>query len=481
MNRQAELLDPVLGDPRRSNRRGAFVVLLCFGAVFSEGYDLVIYGSVVPALLDYDAWNLDAPAVATIASLALTGMLVGASISGLMTDAFGRRKVLIVAVAFFSLTMAVCAIAPNPEVFGLFRFLGGLALGGVVPAAITLGVEYAPKGRGNFFNGLVQSGYGVGGVVSALLALWLVADHGFQIMFWIGAIPLVTLVPVAIVFLPESIDFLNSRGRYAEARATAIKSGRAWSLDAAEAISRSRKTRSSNPLSALFGRRYLAVTVLFVGAYFIGLLLSYGLNTWLPQIMRTAGYPLDSALTSLVVLSAGGVFGVLTLSRIADIFGAKIVACNAFGIAVISLVVLSFSPPTPIFFTALFAAGIGSWGTTVVISGYVTQVMPADLRGSMLGIGLGLGRLGAIAGPQVGGWVLASGLAVEWNFYVFIIPAAIGPVLLLVMPAAIVASRRRNGVFMDNATSTPKADKSAVVDQGRAGAPVSATDKVPER
>ncbi|RRQ28980.1 MFS transporter [Rhodococcus sp. Eu-32] len=443
----SDSLTPVSEDPRRSNRKGALVVLICFAAVFSEGYDLVIYGSVVPALLDYDAWGLDAPAVGTIASLALAGMLVGASVSGILTDTFGRRKVLIYSVAFFSFTMAVCAVAPNPEVFGAFRFLGGLALGGVVPAAITMGVEYAPRGRGNFYNGLVQSGYGIGGVASALLALWLIADHGFRTMFWIGALPLVTLVPIAMLFLPESIDFLNSKGRYAEARATAEKVGRAWSPDQARTVASSRSSRPSNPVSALFGGRYVAVTALFIGAYFIGLLLSYGLNTWLPQIMRTAGYPLDSALTSLVVMSAGGVFGVLTLSRVADHFGAKIVACNAFGIAVISLVVLSISPPTPVFYAALFAAGVGSWGTTVVISGYVTEIMPADLRGSMLGVGLGLGRLGAVAGPQVGAFVMASGLAVEWNFYIFIVPAALGPIILLAMPLAISASRRRHGVF----------------------------------
>nr|WP_156524194.1 aromatic acid/H+ symport family MFS transporter [Gordonia sp. LAM0048] len=438
-------MTPIAEDRRRADRRGALVVLMCFAAVFAEGYDLVIYGSVVPALLDYDEWGLDAPAVGTIASLALAGMLVGASISGLLTDTFGRRKVLIGCVAFFSLTMAACAVAPSPEIFGLFRFLGGLALGGVVPAAITLGVEYAPKGRGNFYNGLVNSGYGIGGVVSALLALWFIADHGFRLMFWIGALPLVTLVPIAMRYLPESIDFLNSKGRYVEARATAEKYGRAWSLDNAQAAEESRRTRASNPLSALFGRRYLMVTLLFIGAYFIGLLLSYGLNTWLPQIMREAGYPLGSALTSLVVMSAGGVFGVLTLSRIADRFGARNVAMCAFGVAVLSLVVLSLSPATAIFYIALFAAGVGSWGTTVVISGYVTQVMPTDLRGSMLGIGMGLGRFGAVLGPQVGGWVLASGLAIEWNFYVFIIPAAVGPLILFVMPLALAASRRRVG------------------------------------
>ncbi len=422
---------------RAASRRAALVVALCLAAAVVEGYDMVIFGAVVPALLDYEPWGLDASTVGTLASVGLFGMLVGASFSGPLTDAIGRRKVLIGTVTIFSASMALCAVAPSPELFGLFRFLGGIALGGVVPAAITVCVEFAPVGRRNFYNGLVQAGFGVGGVLAALLAVFLLTDHGFRLMFWIGAIPLVTVVPLALAFLPESIDYLNSRERFDEARAVARLHGRKWDEASARAAAEGRSSRSRTTIHTLLSRRHRRVTLLFIAIYFFALLLSYGLNTWLPQIMRTAGYPMGSSLSSLLLLSIGGVVGALLLSRLADRFGARLMGCSAFALAAVSMLVLSLHPSSITLAVALLASGVGAWGGSAVISGYVADVMPADLRGSMLGIGLGLGRLGAVVGPLMGGWVLASGLPIEWNFYAFMIPAVVAAVLILVVRASI--------------------------------------------
>jgi AAHS family benzoate transporter-like MFS transporter len=431
----ADRTDQEVPDPdelAKAHRRAAWVVVLCLVTGAWDGYDLVVHGAVTPALLDYEPWALSAPEVGTMASVALIGMLIGALASGVLSDMFGRRRLLIGSVIWFSASMALCAVAPNPEVFMLLRFLGGLALGGVLPAAIALVAEFAPRHRRQFFNGVMNTGYSFGGIAASLLAVWLLSDYGFRLMFWIGFLPVLVLVPLLLKWLPESADYLLARGRIDGARATCLKYGMPWPPDQFGKSPADDKPK--NPLRALWRREHIVVIVPLVATFFVGLLLTYGLNTWLPQIMREAGYPLTSALASLMVLSCGAIVGIMTLSIFSDRFGPRPVVCWSFGVAVLSLFILSLSPPTPVFYAALFLAGIGANGTTVVLYGYTAALFPGNTRGTVLGLGMGIGRIGAILGPQVGGFVLAMGAPVQWNFYAFMIPAALGPLLILLVP-----------------------------------------------
>ena len=143
-----------------------------------DGYDLIVYGSVVPSLLAEPGWNLGPAQAGAIGSYALIGMLVGALGAGAVTDVIGRRRIMLIGITWFSLMMILCAFAPTPGVFGLLRFLAGLGLGEVMPSAIALTVEFAPRDRRQLYNALMFVGYSVGGVLAAVLALALVADHG---------------------------------------------------------------------------------------------------------------------------------------------------------------------------------------------------------------------------------------------------------------------------------------------------------------
>ena len=154
------------------------VLGLCFATIVFDGYDLIVYGSVVPELLEYEPWGLTPQRVGNIGSLALAGMLVGALAVGTLTDLIGRRKVLLACLVWFSLAMGACAVAPNVGAFAACRFLAGLGLGGVMPTTVALTVEWAPADRLHRYNALMFSGYSVGGVLAALLAIWFLPDHG---------------------------------------------------------------------------------------------------------------------------------------------------------------------------------------------------------------------------------------------------------------------------------------------------------------
>lgn len=140
------------------------------------------------------------------------------------------------------------------------------------------------------------SGYSVGGMASAVTALVLLPEHSFRIMYALGLLPLVTIVPLAWRYLPESISFL-ARGRTAEARALADR----YSVDLPPTAA---APSAGNMRTLLTGPRRIPLALLVV-ASFCGLLLVYGINTWLPNIMRQVGYSLGSSLSFLLVLNLG--------------------------------------------------------------------------------------------------------------------------------------------------------------------------------
>ena len=191
---------------------------------------------------------------------------------------------------------------------------------------------------------------------------------------------------------------------------------------------------------ALFTGPRLTASILFPLASFCGLLLVYGLNTWLPKIMQKAGYPLTSSLAFLVMLNVGAIIGALSGSTVADRLGAKPVTAAGFVVAAGAVLLMSRGLSVGTLYVVVAAAGLGSVGTRSSSTATSPRTTARAHRASALGWTLGVGRLGAILGPTVGGWLLASSLGVDWNFYAFALAAATGTVLVLCIPPLIPAA-----------------------------------------
>ena len=411
------------------SRTTGWVIALCWVTIIFDGYDLIVYGAVVPSLLEYEAWNLSPEEAGRIGSYALFGMLIGALIAGTITDLVGRRKIILFCIAWFSLAMGLCAIAPTPELFGLFRFIAGLGLGGVVPTASAITIEYAPPERRKFLYALMFSGYSVGGILAAALAIPIVPEFGFRAMFFIGLAPLVLVLPLAWKYLPESVSFLVARGRREEAEALADRYG----IEVPHEDT-SERGGTLAPVAALFSRGYFRATVTFWAIAFLMLLLVYGLNTWLAELMKDAGYPLGSSLAFLGTLNLGAIIGAISAGRAADRFGSKTVTSIGFLVGAVAIALLALKPPQAVVFALLFIGGYGTIGTAMIVNAYVTEHYPAANRATAIGWALGVGRAGAILGPTLGGILIGAGIALEWNFYVFALVAVAASVLCALVP-----------------------------------------------
>jgi MFS transporter, AAHS family, benzoate transport protein len=417
-------------------RSSLFVILLCFLTLVADGYDLIVYGATVPHLLSEPGWHLSPAGAGMIGSWTLVGLMVGLAAAGPLTDRIGRRRLLMTGVLWFSVGSIVCAFATSPVFLGATRFVTGIGMGGVVPSAVALSVEYAPRDRRQLYNALTLTGYSVGGIICALLAIALLPQHGWRILYAFGAF-YALMLPVMYFFLPESFDFLIDRGRLDDARKLATR----YSLEL-DPILRDKQaqraaldgTRSASGYRLVLSREFRTTALLLAFMTFCVQLIIYGLNAWLPQLMRSAGYPLGSSLQFLLVMQFGAVVGMLGGAWLADRFGSRHVMFPFLVIGGLSLIALSQKLGFAWLMLAVFGAGLGSIGTSSLIYGYIAAHFPTACRGSALGGAQALGRFGSILGPMIGGWIVGSHLGLHWNFYAFAIPAIVAATVVPLVP-----------------------------------------------
>lgn len=432
-----------------------WVAALCWAAVALDGFDLVVLGAVTPALLEYEAWGLTAPQIGAITSYGLIGMMIGALGIGTLADIVGRRTCILLSVTSFSAFTALLAVAPSPEVFGVLRFLAGLGLGGLIPTAATMVSEYAHLRRGGSSITFMMTGYHVGGVLTALLAIPILPTLGWQAMFVIGALPALVLVPLMLKNLPESQSFLVARGRRDEAEELAERYGIPLQPEEVREVRAEERTSEEGRFGAiktLFSGGYLLGTLAFSLASFMGLLLVYGLNQWLPTIMRDAGYALGAALAFLLVLNVGAVAGLLVAGPVADRYGSKVTCAGWFGLAAVFLFLLSVQMPLALTYFAVFVTGFFVFSAQVLLYAYVSRHYPTGGRGTALGWAAGIGRVGAICGPLLGGFLLGAGLAVPWGFYAFALVGLLGAFFVFVVPRSPVETVKSTGAPPEAAT-----------------------------
>ncbi|MTD53043.1 MFS transporter [Amycolatopsis sp. RM579] len=407
----------------------ALLILAAVTLIF-EGYDILVLGVTVPSLLK-SGWSLTPEYVGLIGSAAVFGMGLGAFTAGTLTDLIGRRRMYLATVLCFSGGMVLSAVSVNPEMLLVARVLVGLGSGGFTPTALSLIVEFSPLRRRNFNSSLAQVGLGIGGVIAALLGIWLVPAYGFRAAFWVGALPVVLLFPLAYARLPESISYLLARGRAAEAQNCIRRHRLPVLLETGPALTSAADRSATGAVRSLFSRKHVRATIVFWLATALCLLMGFGANVWLPQLMIKSGYGITSALIFVVILNIGTMAGSLSGATIADRIGPKPVVLTSFLAAAASLVVLALEPPAILVYPLVLVMGAGGVGTQSLLNSYMAVYYPTHNRGSGLGLALTVGRLGGIAGPIYGGLLLAAGLGTPAIFLAF----ALAPALALVVIA----------------------------------------------
>lgn len=391
--------------------RVSWPAVLCWLTVLLEGFDLVALGATSLALRHAGHLALSPAGLTLVSTLSLVGVAIGAAFVTPLADLVGRRAILIASVGTFSLFTVVLPLSPNIEVFAALRLLAGLGLGSCMPTSLTIMSEYLPIARRARASTTTMTGYHCGAVIASLLAL---AVHDtWQVLFYAGGVAGIVVAAVMWWKLPETAALRD-----------AAEGDRVTVVD-------------------LVRPRWLRTTLAVWVSTFMGLLLVYGLNTWLPSLMKTAGYSVSTSVTLLFVLNAGGVVGMLLAGRVGDTAGISRAVLVWFAVGGVLLAVLSARMHSSVLLNVvIFATGVFVFSAQVLVYAYVAQAFPDRIRGSALGITSGVGRLGAILGPLITGILVSTGQAYPWGFYFFALAAVLGLVAMAAAPR-ITSARRR--------------------------------------
>ncbi|MDT0609260.1 MFS transporter [Streptomyces lancefieldiae] len=402
------------GAPAQAGHTGnsTWTVILCWITVLLEGYDLVVLGAIIPTLLKTHHLGMTAGDATSIATLSLVGVAIGAVCVGPLADRLGRRRLLIGSVVLFSLFTIAVPLANSVAMFAALRLVAGLGLGACMPVSLTMMAEHMPAGRRARASTLTMTGYHTGAVITSLLALQVTDD--WEVLFHLlGVVGLVVAV-IQWFKLPESEAFVRAK------------------QDGARRV----------PFTELLKPAYLRAGIGIWVASFMGLLLVYGLNTWLPKLMNDAGYPVPTAVTQLLVLNIGGVAGLVLGGFVADRRGIKGTTMGWFAVSVLMLACLSVKMESDLLLNVVvFFTGVFVFSAQVLVYAYVTNFYPASVRGTALGSASGIGRIGSIVGPSITGALVSSGIGHPWGFYFFAAVAVLGFLAVLTLPRTTAGGR----------------------------------------
>lgn len=448
MNKKVEVQQLI--DEARFTRFHWVLLFWCALVIIFDGYDLVIYGVVLPKLMA--EWNLTPMQAGALGSYALFGMMFGAMIFGPLSDKIGRKKVTAICVFLFSFFTFINGFASNATEFGICRFIAGLGIGGVMPNMVSLMTEYAPKKMRSLLVTIMFSGYSVGGMLSAGVGIWLIPAYGWPSVFFVAIIPLL-LLPLILVFLPESPAFLILQKRHADLGKILNRVDPSHIADAQAEYHYASSTASNHEpqasVLALFKEGRLQTTLMFWLAFFMCLLMVYALGSWLPKLMNKAGYALGSSLMFLLVLNIGAIFGAIGGGWLADKFHPRRVLTIFFVIAAASISLLGIKSNFYILNLLVAIAGATTIGSQILLYAYVGQYYPQRIRSTGIGWASGVGRSGAIFGPILGGMLMAMNLSLEFNFYFFALPGLIACI------AIFMAGRQKRNATFDTSALNP--------------------------
>lgn len=413
--------------------------VLCALAVLMDGFDAQAMGFVAPSLLQQ--WHITRVALSPILSSGLVGMLAGALLFGPLGDRLGRKRILVFCTLWFGigslLTSRVNSVAPMLWM----RLLTGFGLGGAMPNATALTSEYMPRRLRATGVMLMFFGFSMGAAIGGFVAAGLISRYGWQAVFVVGGLlPLVTALGL-LMALPESIRFLLLQGGEQQRVASLLRRV-APDAPAAASYARVEEPKAGFPVSQLFTEGRAGTTLLLWVIFFMSLLDLYFLNSWLPTVIHDAGVPLQQAITITALFQVGGAAAAIVLGRVVDRqMSYGVLAWVYAGAAVCVFLIGVVSGALAIETTAVFAAGFCVIGGQTCSNSLAAESYPTLLRSTGVGWALGIGRIGSIVGPVLGGLLLSF----DWGMRRVFLAAAAPALVAAVAAAALNLTPRRPG------------------------------------
>jgi MFS transporter, AAHS family, 4-hydroxybenzoate transporter len=409
----AATVDGILDTGRISGYQ-VWIFCLCFFLTFFDGFDLSLVGISLPKIAEY--LHSKPAALGGVLSAGNVGALIGALVLGLLSDRFGRKRMLVVSAFLFGIFTLAIAFIHSLELLVLFRFCAGLGLGGAVPNALAFGSEYAPRRKRATLATSMYAGVALGAVFAGLLASYLLPHYGWRSLFAAGGAASLLIGLLAAFSMPESLAYLVQKGRaedQAEIRRILSRLVPALPLRGEIRIAPEKKLPGA-PIAHLFKEGRARNTLLLWSAFTLSYYLLWLILSWTPMLLKKSGASPAEFSLAFACVNLGAALATVSIGMLMDRFNPVHVLKAGFALACASIIVFGHFAASPFAIVAVVSVAMGFFvvGSNSGLMALSSLAYPTGIRGTGLGWATGIGRIGSLIAPIAGGTMLAGNWSV---------------------------------------------------------------------
>jgi AAHS family 4-hydroxybenzoate transporter-like MFS transporter len=430
-SRAIEVAEVIDNAPVSGFQTATFV--LCALVVMLDGFDAQAIAFVAAPIAR--ELNMPVTSFGPIFGAGTLGLALGALLLPPFADRFGRRRLIILATLIFGVFSLATVWAHSFASLALMRFLTGIGVGAAVPNIVPLTSEHAPKRIRAWLITLVTVTWPLGAVLGGLISSKLIPLYGWQSVFYLGGIAPLVMVALLLPWLPESTRFMVSRNQE-PGRIAALLRRISPSLSYApgDRFVLAEENLGGFSVRHLFTSGRAVVTVLLWTAFFMNFLLLFFIFNWLPTLMQQAGMPIGRAIIATVLFNLGGIIGGVLLGRLMDKFGSYVVLGIAYACATVFVGAIGMlGGHIPLLLTVTTLAGFCTVGTQAASNALAASLYPTSVRSTGVGWAYGIGRIGSIVGPVLGGIFLTLHWGMRDLFLIAAIPLVCTTTIIVVL------------------------------------------------
>jgi len=379
------------------------IILICFLCNMLDGMDVLIISYTAPAIAK--AWSISPANLGIVFSSGLVGMTVGAIFLAPLADRFGRKPLMVLAALIMGSCIYLTSFATDINVLMIYRFISGLGIGTMMASTAAITAEYAPVSTRDFWVSTVVAGYPVGAVLTGISSAKIIAESGWEHLFQLAGIATFLVVPILLFLLKESDEF-KAKAKPEDAK-----------------------------VSALFTSDYKWSTWQLWAALFLSFTTLYFLMNWIPKLATNAGLSMELAIYSGTIFNLGAIVGIPVQGYFSSRFGLKKSIGTLLLITAVLLGIFGLFSGSNLILVVLFFLGFGVQGSFVGLYAVAARMYPTAFRSTGVGWAIGMGRLGGIIGPVLGGLLVGLGFGMAQSFIFFALPSFIAGLITLKITA----------------------------------------------
>ncbi len=403
----------------------AATIALCTAINMLDGFDVLVMSFAASSVAS--EWNLAPSDLGILLSAGLVGMAIGSFWIAPYADRIGRRPLVLFCLLLVTLGMLLSAVSQDKIQLSLLRFITGLGIGGMLAALSALVSEYSSDLRRSFSMSILQSGYPLGAILGGLVSVYLLQQFGWRSLFIFGGSVSLVMIPIVYWKLPESIDFLLL-GKRPSALEKINRLANKMKLASISAL-HTNTIQDGLGYKVLLKPQFLANTIYLWIGYFCLMFAFYFVASWTPKMLVDAGLSTIQGVSAGIYLQAGGIVGAIIIGLLASRLKITMLTSAYLMMCVISMLVYGFGN-LDLFGLMLCASIMGFFliGAMIGLYAIAPGVYPASHRVTGIGSAIGLGRIGAIIAPFLGGWILEFGVETSQIITVFALPLIIASI-----------------------------------------------------